>query len=258
MAPQFSWKAQQAEYRWLSPLLPSSLAVVSLIATVDPASLAAAAEYQVTEEGGTTQGMPTYKGTASSILPLTVAVERDIYGEFVPYSVREIAPYMKTNRTLLGNTENQEIATIGACLSQDIREGALFNQTLMTSIGKTQVKAHKPVRRAFALPYNGKRQVLAIRTTPPEIGVHREYTPATVIGPVQGVQKPILSDERSVSQAVAMLPTAVDSLSLFGGQYAAAVNPLQSALQLPGNESSRMNMTTTRTLHGGNCASGCP
>jgi hypothetical protein len=63
-------KAQQVENRWLSPLLPSSLASVSLIVTVASVSLAAAAECQVTEKGGMIQEMLTWKGSTSSMLPL--------------------------------------------------------------------------------------------------------------------------------------------------------------------------------------------
>ena len=258
MTPHFTQKAQQAENRWLSPLLPSILAAVSLIATLDPASLAAAAECQVTEDGGTIQGMPTWKGTTLSILPLTITVERDIYGGLVASPVLEVAPYMKSSRITRGNTENQGIATIGACLSQDIRKSALFNQAMIKSIGKTQAKAHTQVMRASALPYNGKRQVLTIRTTPPEIGTPVRYKTATIIGPVQEIRKPILSDGRSVSQAVAALPSTVESSSLFGVQPFVTLNPFQSARQLQDNESLRMNLTTMQALNGGNCASGCP
>jgi hypothetical protein len=258
MTLHFTQKAQQAKNRWLSPLLPSILTAVSLIATLDPASLAAAAECQVTEDGGTIQGMPTWKGTTLSILPLTITVERDIYGGLVPSPVLEVAPYMESSRIVRGNTENQGIATIGVCLSQDIRKSARFNQALIKSNGKTQAKAHTQVMKVSALPYNGKRQVLTIRTTPPEIGTPARYKTATIIGPVQEIQKPILSDERSVSQAVATLPSTVESPSLFGGQPFVALNPFQSALQLPDNESLRMNLTAAQALHGGNCVSGCP
>lgn len=144
------------------------------------------------------------------------------------------------------------------CVSQDIRESALFNHAMITSIGKTQAKAHTQVMRASALPYNGKRQVLTIRTTPPEIGPSARYKPAPRIGPVQEIQKPILSDERSVSQAVAALPATVESPALFGGQPVVALNPFQSVRQLPDNESLRMNLTAAQAVHGGNCVSGCP
>lgn len=258
MTPHFTQKAQQVENRWLSPLLLSVLAVVSLVATVDPTSLAAAAECQATEDGGTTPGMTTGKGATSSILPLTITMERDSYGGLVPSPVLTVAPYMKSSRTALGNREDQGIATIRACLSQDILKSALFNQAMIKSIGKTQAKAHTQSMKVSALPYNGKRQVLTIRTTPPEIGVSVRSKTASIIGPVQEIRKPILSDERSVSQAVAALPSTVDSPSLFGGQPFVAVNPFQSALQPPDNESIRMNLTTTQALHDGNCGSGCP
>jgi hypothetical protein len=258
MTSYFAQKAQQAENRRLSSLLPSILAAVSLIATIDPASLATAVECQVTEDGGTIQGMPTWKGTTSHILPLTITVERDIYGGLIPSPVLEVAPYLESSRIARGNTEIQGIATIDTCLSQDIRKGALFNQAMIRSIGKTKARAHTQVMRVPALSYNGKREILTIRTTPPEIGISARYKAATIIGPVQEIQKPVLPDARSVSQAVAALPSTVESPSLFGGQPFVALSPLQSALHLPDNESLRMNLTTTQALHGGNCVSGCP
>jgi hypothetical protein len=258
MTPQFSQKPWKAEHRWQGPRLPFILAAVSLIATVDPARLAVATECQVIEAGGTSQGLTNWEDTTLRSLQLTHTVDRDLYRGLVPSPVREIGPYMKRSRMSLDKTEDQEIVTIGACLSQDIRESALFKQAMITSLGKAQAKAHTPVMKFSALLYNGKKQVSMIRTTRPEIGVSAPYKTATIIGPVQEIQKPILSDERSVSQVVAMLPTTVESPSLFGAQAFVALNPLLSALQLPDNESLRMNLTTTRALHDGNCASGCP
>lgn len=260
MTPQFTQKAQQVEHRWLPPMLPSILASVSLIATVDPSSLAAAAECPVTDllDGGTIQGMPTWKGTTLSILPLTITVERDIYGGLVPSPVLEVAPYMKSSRIVLGKTDNQGIATIDACLIQDIRKSALFTQAMIRSIVKSPAKAHTQFMKVPDLPYNGKRQVLRIRTTLPEIGISAHYKADTLIGPVQEIRKPVLSDDRTVSQAIATQPSTVQSHSLLGGQPFVALNPFQSALQLPDNESFRMNLTTEQALQGGNCTSGCP
>ena len=68
--------------------------VVSLIAdalNLAGVSTVAAAECPATDlrDGGTIQGMPTWKATTLSILPLTLTVERDIYGELVPSPVLE-------------------------------------------------------------------------------------------------------------------------------------------------------------------------
>ena len=137
MTPQLPQKAQQKKNEWLSPPVLSILAAVSLIQIGGTASLAAAAECQFTEDSGTIQGMTTWKGSASSILPRSITVEWDIYGGLVPFSMLEVAP-MNNSRFAWGNTENQEIATIGVCLRQDIRRSALFNQAMIASIGKTQ------------------------------------------------------------------------------------------------------------------------
>lgn len=260
MTPQFTRNPQQVEIRQLSPMLPLILATVSLIATVNPASPATAAECQVTDpaDGGTPQGMTTWKGITLNIPPFTMTVERDIYREFISSPLPEVAPYMNSSRIAWGNTENKAATTSDTCWNQSARKSALFNQAMIRSIVKIPAKGHTQFMRFPDLSYNGKRQVLKTRTTLPEIEISPRYNTSTVIGPVQEIQKPGLSNDRTVSQAGATLPYTVQSLSLLGRRPLAASNPFQSALQLPVNESLRMNLTTTQALHGGNCADGCP
>lgn len=258
MTSHFAQKAHQAKNRWLLSSLPFILAAESLIATVDPTSLASAAECHVNEDGGTIQGMTTWKGTAASPLPRMITVERDTYGGLVPSPVLEIAQYMNNGRIGLGNTENQGMATTGVCLSQDIRESALFHRAMIASIGTTQVKTHTKTKKVLVLPYKGDRQMLTIRTTMPDIVTSVRNMPRTIIGPVQEIQKPNPPDARSISQPVATLPSTLQSSSPFGGQPLVAMNPFQNALQLPGNESLRMNLTTAQSVHDGTCADGCP
>ena len=258
MTAHFAQKAQQAENRWLLSLLPISLVAASLIAIVGPASLASAAECQVNEAGGTIQGMTIWKGTASSPLPLIIPVERDTYGGLIPSPVLEVAQDRNRSRIGLGNTENQDMTTIDICLSQDIRESALFHHAMIASIGTTQVKAHTKAKKVIVLPFKGDRQLLRIRTTMPDIAISVRNTPRTIIGPVQEIHKPTPPDARSISQAVPTLPSTLQSPSPFGGQPLVAMNPFQNALQLPGNESLRMNLTTAQSVHDGTCADGCP
>jgi hypothetical protein len=260
MTPHFPQNVRHLENWWLSPLLPSILASVSLIATVAPASLAAAAECRTTDliDGGTIQGMPTWTGNTLSILPLTLTVERDFYGRPVPSPMLEVGPYMKSNRIVLGKTETQGMATIGACSSQEIRKSPLFNHAMIRSIVKNPAKEHTNFMQVPVLLYNEKRQDRTIRTTPPDFGISVRDKAPTIIGPVQEIQKSVLSDNRTMSQAVAPLPSTVELLSLFGGQPSVAWNPFQPALQQPDNESHRMNLTTGQTVHDGNCADGCP
>ena len=223
-------------------------------------STVAAAECRGTDliDGGTIQGMPTWKGTTLSILPPSITGERDFYGGLVPSPVLEVAPDMESSRIVRGKTENQGMATIGACLSQDLRKSALFNHAMFRFNVKSPAKAHTQFMKVPVLLYNGKRQGLTIRTTPPEFGISARLKADTLIGPVQEIRESVLSDNRTVSQTVATLPSTVESLSLFGGQPSVASNPFQRALQRPDNESVPMNLATGQVLHGGNCASGCP
>lgn len=170
----------------------------------------------------------------------------------------EVGPYMKSRRILLGKTENQGMATIGACSSQDLRKSALFNHAMIRSIVKSPAKEHTHFMNIPVLLYNEKRQGLTIRTTPPDFGISVRGKAPTIIGPVQEIQKSVLSDNRTMSQAVAPLPSTVELLSLFGGQPSVASNPFQPALQRPDNESHRMNLTSWQAVHDGTCADRCP
>jgi hypothetical protein len=185
--------------------------VVGLIANalnLAGASTVAAAECRVTDliDGGTIQGMPTWKGTTLSILPPTITVERDFYGGLVPSPVLEVAPDMESSRIVLGKTENHRMATIGACLSQDLRKSALFNHAMFRFNVKSPAKAHTQFMKVPVVLYNGKRQGLTIRTTPPEFGISARLKADTLIGPVQEIRESVLSDNRTGSQAVATFP----------------------------------------------------
>ena len=258
MTPQFPHTTHQEEHRWLWPLIPSIWAAGSFILTVDSASLATAAECQVIEESGAIQNMTAWKAATASTPSLINTSERDIFGGFVLPPVQEVAPSMNKSRFTWGNVVAQEVAVIGVCVREDIRPSARVSQTMITPIGKNHAKTLTQVMKVSVLPYNGKRHVSKMRMTLPEVGVSAHRQAPTVIGPVQEIQTSMLSGERGASQASATLPSTADFSSLFGSQPFGALNPLQNALPLPGNESLRMNLATTQTLHEGNCASGCP
>jgi hypothetical protein len=260
MTPQFPQNARQRENWWLSSLLPSIVASVSLIATLAPARLAATAECQVTDliDGGTIQGMPTWTGTTLSILPLTLTGERDFYGGRVPSPMLEVGPYMKNRRIVLGKTENKGMATIDACSNQDLRKSARFNHAIIRSIVKSPDKAHTHFMKVPVLLYNEKSRDRTTRTTPPDFEISLRDKAPTIIGPVQEIQKSVLSDNRTMSLAVATFPSTVESLFPFGGQPSVASNPFQRALQLPDNESNRMNLTSGQAVHDGTCTDRCP
>jgi len=264
MKPQFNQNLQQPKNGRLSSIVPFMLAILSLMVTIAPARVGAAMECQITDlpYGGTTQGMTsfegmkTWKGVTLSTPTLTLTAERDIFGEVELSPMLDVAPYAKNNRIVLGNTESLEVATSDACLGQAVRKSALFNQAMVKSIIKIPANGHMAFMRIPTPPYNGKRQILKVRTILPEIEITPRYKTDIVIGPLQEIWKPGLSIDPPLSQTVATGPSTVESPSLLGSQP--ALNPFQSALPLPVNESLRMNLTTTQALHGGNCASGCP
>ena len=225
MPPQISQKPWKAAHGWQGPPLPFMLAAVTLITIVASACLAPAAECQVTEAGGTSQGLTNWEDTTLRSLPLALTVDRDLYRGLAASSVLEIATDMNSRRMGLGKTEDQEIATIGACLSQDVRESALFKRAMMTSLGKAQAKTDTQIMKFSALPYHRKKQVFMTRMTQPEIGISLRKRARTIIGPVPELQKSILPDTQSVSQPVAALPSTVEFPSPFGDQPVVAVYP---------------------------------
>lgn len=260
MTLQFSQKAWTAEHRWLSLLflcIFCILAAVALVTTVASANLPTAAECLVTEADGGSQSLTTSEGTTSWTLPLAITVDRDLYRGVGPSPVRKSAPYMTRSRMSLGETEDQGITAIEACLSEGIRESALFKRAMMTSHGKTQAKVHTRIMKFSAVPYNGTRHIVTIRATPPEIGISLRKKARIIIGPVQELQQSVLPDAQSVSRPVAALSSTEEFPSPFGGQLLVVAHPSQNAPELPGKESVRMNLTTAQAVPDGNCAGGC-
>lgn len=246
MTPQYPQAAQPVKQISASTMLPPLLAAVILIVTAVPASLAAAGECQINGPvyGGSFQGTPTWKGTALNIPPLTITVPRELYGELLSSPTLEFAPTMKNNRFTRGNTESRGMDSIDTCWSQYIRKSAPVHQAMIKSFGKSPVKAFTQIMRLPAFAYNGKRPIIKTGLTLPEIVISAPDTAVTLIGPVQENRKPSLSDG--------------SSLSLFEDRLLVASDPYQNGLRPPPNESLRMDLTTNRTLHGGNCPNGCP
>jgi hypothetical protein len=225
------------------------------------ANLAAAAECQVTDLMGTDTigAMTTWKGTTLNVPPLTLTVERDMFGVLGPFPVVVETPSIKSSKIVWGNTESQLKATSEVCGGQPVRRDvSLFNQAILRSIVKTPTKTNTQFMKVPPLLYNGKRQTLRIRTTVPEIEISPRYQATTIIGPVMEIPKPGGSTDRTMSQTVTVPPSTVQSPSALESQPLLALSPFENAPQLPVNESLRMNLTTTHALQGGNCASGCP
>ena len=260
MTPQFQQHAQHTEPGCLSRMFPAVLAAAILIATFAPVALASAAECQGADlsRGSAIEGITSWKDTSLGIRPLTLTVQRDLYGELVPSPILEAAPPVRSIRFSRGNMENRGMDTLNLCWSQSLRKNAVVNQAMIKSIGKSPAKAFTQIMRLPATPYNGRRPVIKTGLTLPEIDITAHYRTPSIIGPVQENLKADQSYNPSLNQAVAMRPSPGESLTLFEGRPVLATDTLKTGFRLPVNESLRMNMTTTQALHAGNCASGCP
>lgn len=261
MLLQFPHPAVLTKYRRLSAMFPSLAAALIILASISPARLAAAAECQATylSDGGPIQGVTAWKDTTLTIPPLAITAQRDIYGDTFSSPLLELAAPIQGQRFFRGTRENRGLGGIDTCWNQSLRKGASVQQAIIKSIGKGQAKAFTQIMRLPAFPsYNGKRLISKTGLTLPEIVISPEDKTAPLIGPVQENRKPGLSDGLGLTPDVALRSSSGDALSLFEDWPIISLDPHQNRLRLPLNESLRMNLATTRALHGGNCPHGCP
>jgi hypothetical protein len=188
--------AQQTERRWLSRLFGSLVGATVVMATLQPAGLAAAAECFANEDTAAVQDTLHWEGISSPLqtFPTIILAQNCFCG---------LIPYLNSSRSVLGKADNPGNTIFTACLRLKSGKMGQSDQVSLGSIGK--VASQMQPLRASMIPYTGKRHVLKIRTTPPEFKPSAGYTPSTLIGPVQEIQKPLLSDESSVNPVTRLL-----------------------------------------------------
>lgn len=169
----------------------------------------------------------------------------------------EQSPYLTGCRFALGKGNNRGITIPTACLSPTPWKTSLLNQAILGP--RSKVNPRMQPLTVSTLSYNSKQQGLKVRTTLPEIKCSTTYMPiSTVIGPVQEFQNASPSDERSMTQAVPLIPSMNKPSVSFGDHPWGPLNQFQNLQRLPNGESHRMNMTTALALHGRDCVSDCP
>ena len=241
--------AQQMERRWLSRLFGSLVVATVVMATLQPTGPAAASECFANEDTAAVQGTLHWEGISSPIqtLPTIILSHNCFCG---------LTPYLNSSRFVLGKADNPGNTIFTPCLSLKSGKMGQSDQVTLDSISK--VASQIQPLKASTIPYTGKRHVLKIRTTPPEFKSSAGYKPSTLIGPIQEIQKPLLSDESSVNPAIANAPAIAKAPALFEDYSLGPFHLFQSTQRLPKTESHSMNLTTTRALHGRNCVSECP
>lgn len=241
--------AQQMTGGWLSPLVGSLLVATVVMANLQLASPAAAAECFVTKDTVAVQHTPSWDAIISPVQVHPTIVTRDCACEPIPY--------LNGSTFVLGKGDNLETITLTTCFRPTTWKTALLDQAALGPIGKINSKM-QPLR-VFTLTYNNMRQVFKVRIPPPEIKRSTNYRPAvTIIGPVQELPNSPPSDERSMTQTIPLVPPIDKPSWLFGNHLWGPLNPFQWLQQAPNSESHRMNMTTTLALHGRDCVSDCP
>ena len=247
MMTHFTQAAQQVERRWLSFLVRSLSLAAGIIVILQPASLIAAAECPVNKDNQRIHGNVRWEGITSPIQAFSIAVAQDCFCE--------LTPYMSGSRFISGKTDTPKMTMMTGCQNLHAGKTAILHQTTFSPIGK--VISQKQSLKASTLPYNGKRQVLKIRMTPPEITPSAIHTPSTFIGPVQEIQKSILSDEGSMTQARALALPIDKTPSPFEVYPLGPLSLSQNIQRQPDAESHQMRLITSQALHGRDCVSDC-
>jgi hypothetical protein len=157
----------------------------------------------------------------------------------------------------LGKADSFGFISRAACLSSNTWKSDLLDQATVATIGT--VKSKLPTKKASTLVFNGQKQALVVRTTPPEIKRSTNYKPvSTIIGPIQDSLTPSPSDDRNMVYTIPSVPPMDKTSFPFGSHTWGLLNQFQALQRLPDGESHRMNVTTSSVLHGQDCVSGCP
>lgn len=260
MTPQFQPHAEQAETVCVSRIIPVLFGVLFLMGESVPAALASPVDCQSIDflRGGPIGDGPKWKGTSLQILPPLLTVQRDLYDSLSSAPVEEAAPLLRSSRFGRGHIENRGIKHSAPCWGQPFRKHSLVDQAMFRSLGKGLSKSFIHNILIPAPPSNGKRQILKTRTILPDLAIAPGEKTPNIIGPIQEHVTADQSGIPSLDHALAIRPFPGESLPLFEGRTILQTDPLRPSFRLPGNESLRMNVTTTQALHGGNCANGCP
>lgn len=240
---------QLVERRWLSSLVGSLVVATVILETLHLEDLATAAECSVNDGTVAVQDTLSWEAIGSPIQTLTTTLTRNCFCGSTPY--------LNNSTFVLSKTDNPGITIPTGCLSPTTWRTALLHHATGGPIGTVSLKLQP--QKAFALPYSSKKQVLVVRTTPPEFKRSTHYTPASIIiGPVHEFQHSPPSSEQNMTQAIPLVPPMDEPTTLSGDRHWGPLNQFQGLQRLPNGESHRMNMTTASALHGRDCVSDCP
>jgi hypothetical protein len=242
-SPQHAHKG----FEHVSRIIPAVVGATLLMGLAATAALASPADCQSVDllRRADAEGMRNWKNTS---LPLTLTAQRDP----LHVLVREAAPLLRSTRF------NRWIGSGNTCWSQSFRRNPPVNQALMRSVGKASVKTIARVMKVPARAYNGKSPVLQTRTILPESIITLRDRLRASSDRFRNTLRLFNPLSRALSQARAVGPFLRASLPLFEDRPILPTDAFRMNSRLSVNEALRMNMTTTRALRGGNCASGCP
>jgi len=259
MTPQIQQQTKQTETVCVSRMIPILLGTILLMGGYAPIVLATPADCQyidLVRENAIRDGSNSQDTSLQTLAPI-LTPQRNLYGPLGLAPVLKAAPHLRSSRFGRGDMENRDIKRLDTCWTQSFPKNTVVKQAVITATGRGASKGFMQVRRIPTFPYNGMRQVFQARAILPDSATIPRQAFPSIIGPVQENVTVDQSNIPSLHAAVAMGPSSNESLSPFGSRAILATDALKTSFRLPGNESLRMNMTTTQALHGGNCANGC-
>lgn len=251
MTPLSPLQVEREHDRSLSLLMALMLATLDFLTTTDGQNVAVASDCLAAEFTGSRPILefPTWSSLSQRSLSSVIS-PRDGRKDF-PAS-RACVP-MPTLSTVLAHTDtrNQTIAPLDAAVGQGSQTSTTVNRASTTGSRTMKTKSRIPTVKISVPPHSGKRHTLRTWTTPIELEAQTGERPSVIIGP---------KDQHSISHTTGMNVFPPAPVTQSRRQPVDLSNPLRNVVPHPGygDESTRMNSTTTLALHGGECAYGCP
>lgn len=146
--------------------------------------------------------------------------------------------------------QDQRIAPVRASGERGHRANATVNRASIIARKTAKTQSGISTVKIDVRPYSEKIHALRARMTSTDIMTKTGERPSVIIGP---------TDQHSANQTTAINLFPAVPIAQSERPPVDLSNLLPNAMLQPGyDESTRMNVTTTQAIHGGECAYGCP
>lgn len=195
-------------------------------------------------------GRPTWRSSRYEMNLPPITSRRDGGAGFLASPACTLAPSLSESLIHGIVLQDQRIAPIRASGERGPRTNATVNRASILARKTAKTQSSISTVKIDVRPYSEKIHSLRARMTPIDIINKTGERPSIIIGP---------TDQHSANQTTAINLFPAVPVAQSGRPPADLSNLLPNAMLQPRyDESARMNVTTTRAIHGGECAYGCP